>query len=340
MVTASLLGSARAEAAPQPPVVPSRAAQTAPLRDDAEALLVQGKAAFQAGMLEEAEAILELAFALKPSHDIAAILGLVELKLAKAREAAEHLAFALRQAPPSDSDSGRARIRQLLDEALPFVGVLRVKASAEGAEILVDGKVVGKEPLAGDVFVEPGSHRIEARLTSYMPTAQAVTVAKGQSADVALALMKRPMLAEDSRKPAKPGVDEPVQSGGPDRGVLIAGIATSAVTLSGAIAFAIVSSVKAGDADDQREALLKKGGVRVCQMPTALATECDEAVSSLKMQDTFGNLSFWSFIVGGTVGAATGTYALATPKAKPTSTVLALPVAIDHGGGLVVTGRW
>jgi tetratricopeptide (TPR) repeat protein len=97
-------------------------------RDSAEELNAQGLTATRAGKLEEAEALFEKAFALKRTHDIAANLGLVELKLGKASEAAEHMTFALRYSPPSDSDEMRKRIRQRLEEALAFAGTLRVKA--------------------------------------------------------------------------------------------------------------------------------------------------------------------------------------------------------------------
>jgi hypothetical protein len=37
------------------------------------------------------------------------------------------------------------------------------------AEVLVDGKAVGTAPLASEVFVEPGAHTIEARLSRRGP---------------------------------------------------------------------------------------------------------------------------------------------------------------------------
>jgi hypothetical protein len=308
------------------------------MRDEADRLFNQAYATYAAGKLAEAEGLFEQAFALKQSHDIAANLGLVELKLGKARESAEHLAFALRRSPPSDSDELRKRIKQRLDEALSFVGTLRVKAGVAGAEIVIDGNVVGTEPLEGEVFVEPGAHTIEARLVGYKGAPQAVTVAKGQSADVALTLVKSSTVDAGSGKPPGSGKGEPAEPGGPSKGVIIAGVTTSVLAIGGGIVFAVVSSVNAADAEERSMTLAQKGGAP-CLMSSP-GPECEAFKSSLTAERTFGNLSLWSFVVGGALGAGTAIYALAAPKSKPKSAVQAAPVVWTSGGGLMVVGRW
>jgi hypothetical protein len=72
----------------------------------------------------------------------------------------------------------------------------------------------------------------------------------------------------------------------------------------------------------------------------ALLGECMEIDGKNKSSDTFGDLSVWSFVTGGVLGAGTVIYALATPKPKATSTVRVLPVAVGGGGGLVILGEW
>ena len=102
------------------------------------------------------------AFALKPSFDIAANLGATELKLAKFAEAANHLAYAIRNFPPSGDPKKKAGAEKLYGEARQKVGALDIVAPP-GAEVFVDGKSVGKAPLADPVFVDPGPHEVEAK---------------------------------------------------------------------------------------------------------------------------------------------------------------------------------
>ena len=63
--------------------------------------LVRGEEAARAGRLSEAYDILLGAWRKKPTYDVAANLGSVELRLGKVRDAAEHLAFSVREYPPS-----------------------------------------------------------------------------------------------------------------------------------------------------------------------------------------------------------------------------------------------
>jgi hypothetical protein len=105
------------------------------------------------------------------------------------------------------------------------------------------------------------------------------------------------------------------------------------------VVFAIVSSVKASDANEQRAALVQSDGSDAC-MTSPLAAGCDEFRSSLEADRTFGNLAIWSFVTGGVLGAGTAVYALMTPKAKSPSSVQAVPTVTAGGGGLLITGRW
>jgi hypothetical protein len=102
------------------------------------------------------------AFALKPSYDIAANLGAAELKLAKFADAANHLAYAIRNFPPSGDAKKKAGAEKLYGEARQKVGALDIVAPP-GAEVFVDGKSVGKAPLTDPVYVDPGAHEVEAR---------------------------------------------------------------------------------------------------------------------------------------------------------------------------------
>ncbi|WP_437976408.1 PEGA domain-containing protein [Sorangium sp. So ce295] len=135
------------------------------------------------------EAELESAWELNPTFDVAYNLGNTEYQLKKHKEAATYLSFALRNWPLL---KGVAKLKpnaeKWLAESRAQVGALKVSVTVAGAEVLVDGKSVGRAPLEGEVFVDPGEHRVEATHMDYEPANQTVSVAKGGTAEAKLAI--------------------------------------------------------------------------------------------------------------------------------------------------------
>jgi hypothetical protein len=148
---------------------PSKSQTTMPPVDsdgDTERVRVlfrNGNAQLLAGDYEGARKSLQQAWALRQSSDIAGALGQVELADRRYREAAEHLQWCLAHFPPVESQKTLAATRQLFEQAKKQVAELRISTSREGTSILVDGKIVGTSPMPAPVFVEPGSHQIEAQ---------------------------------------------------------------------------------------------------------------------------------------------------------------------------------
>jgi tetratricopeptide (TPR) repeat protein len=138
----------------------------------------------------EAEAAYLKAWAIAKAFDIAANLGSVELKLGKPRLAATHLAFSLRMAPPSAKAPNLDQTRRFLEEAKKQIGVLRVRLNVLEAEVSIDGKLLSQEESAGEIFVEPGTHRVAAQSLDYARSEKTVTVQAGSSQEVALSLAR------------------------------------------------------------------------------------------------------------------------------------------------------
>ena len=79
----------------------------------------------------------------------------------------------------------RRSVEELLAQARVKVGAITVRVEPAGAEVFVDGKAVGKAPLAGEVFVEPGARVIEAKLAGYEAAQACVDhVSAGAKCDV------------------------------------------------------------------------------------------------------------------------------------------------------------
>lgn len=181
----------------------------------ADAYFRRGKQLVRENKLEEAYEAYRAGYVLKQGYDLAGNLGNVELALGKLRDAAEHLAFCLRNFPATASPQQRDFIQKRFDEARRQVSALAITVDAAGAEILVDGVVVGHAPLADEVYVSPGAHLVEARLARHSPAQARVSLNKGgvQALSFSLAPEAPPAVATPPSSSApespSPGVPPP-----------------------------------------------------------------------------------------------------------------------------------
>jgi hypothetical protein len=315
----------------------------------AEAFYKEGARLYLENKWAEAEAAFRSAWALNPTFDVAYNLGNAEYRLGKYRDAAEHFAFALHVWPLLSSTAGlRGIAEKRLAESRAFVGALTVKVNHEQAEVFVDGKAVGKAPLPREVFVTPGAHVVEAKLKGYLGAKEAVQIEKGAAKTIELKLAAIvPVEAPSSERvdAAKTkgggasGTESAASDGGLRKKLIIAGIASSAAAVGAGVVFAIVSSVKASDAEDQAAALAQEIEQPPCLM-TPPAAECEAIKGKIAASDTLGNVAIWSFVVGGALGAGTAIYALATPRTKSATSVRVVPIASANAAGLTLIGRW
>lgn len=138
--------------------------------------------------LTEAEALYLEAWRLKKTYDVACNFGAVELDLGKPRDAAEYLAFALRELPAGEKPAAREQMKVRLALARAEVGVLHVRVNVPGAQLTVGERIVGKSPLEDEVFVSPGMVTVSASAPGYEQALRTVPITKGSSVDVTLTL--------------------------------------------------------------------------------------------------------------------------------------------------------
>lgn len=138
-------------------------ASTAPSTpaDAARPLYQKGRSFEAAGKPDLAYDQYAAAYKLYPHYQIAGTLGTVALKLGKHREAAERISQFLREAQGLSTDE-RTEKEQQLAAARSRIGTLTFE-TARGAEVHLDGTLIGRAPISLEVFVEPGSHDIEAK---------------------------------------------------------------------------------------------------------------------------------------------------------------------------------
>lgn len=306
-------------AAAEPPV-----AQGGPAQVDAATLAKQRDIFQQAnklwdeGKFPQAEALYKQAWAIKKSYDVAGNYGNLLADMGKPRPAAELLSFALREFPAGGRPALRDALLKRLGEVTRLVGRLRVEVQQADAEVFLDGQPVGKSPLAGEIFVDSGSHQLEARKAGFFPAQETVELAKGQSRGVKLAL----------REPQ-----------GPSKVILYAGGGVAgAGVLAGAI-LTVLGAVK--KTDDLRATALAKGGCPPFA-ESQPAGACADAKAAINTKAALTTAGVYTLAGGAAVGVATLVYTFVGGEKPPSGSarLRVLPVFSGDGGGVVLGGTF
>lgn len=286
------------------------------LTDKAATLYDEGAAAYKKSKWPEARASFLAAWSLKKHWQIAASLGDCEVQLGLNRDAAEHLAYFFRAAP---RDRQSPEVRRLYDTARAKVGTLSVIVDLPGADVAVDGKVLGRSPLEDPVFVEPGPHVVEARLRTHLASARA-EAGPGASRTVELSVKDPP--------PVKPSL-----------AVIVTGAVVGAAGAATGLAFLAVSTGKVSSANTTL-AGITVSQTRCSSPPQAGA--CSEVLSQRRAADTFHNVGVPLAAVGGVVALGTLGYALwpRAPRVEQGARIDVLPIVGPQVGGVWINGSF
>ena len=341
-----------AEAQTSPPS--SAPAPTADVVVRADALFREAIKLYKNKQYDEAEKGFLAAWALNPTYDVAANLGHTEFRLGKVRDAAEHLAFALRTFPLTGKPEGRKAAQDKLEEARKLVVSVTVHVSAARAEVFVDGRAAGVSPLSDELFLEPGTRTIEAKLEGYEIAKQTIQAEKGTATSVTLTLVASPAVlprggGPDGRIPdpglgkGVPPPQNPPAVVPPTPRSLVPGFVLGAVGVAGmgtGIAFLAMYGGKKSNAETMGAAILSSGGY--CSAPSAsVATQCGDLHTTTKDAATFQHVGVAALVGGGVSLLAAGTYLLwPSSVAKPPSGMTAAPMVALGGGGLLVQGSF
>ena len=352
LVLVASLGAAPAVAQPAPQATGAAAVDDVRKADE---LFHEANRLVKAKQWAEAEVKFQAAWALNPTYDVALNLGQTQYRLGKSRDAAEHLAFAVRNWPLVGKREPREVAEQRVNELRQVLTVLTIRVNEPGATILVDGRMVGRAPLDLEVFVDPGSRTIEAKLAGHEDAKQIVTASKGAALAVMLKLTVpgavasaaptvAPTASASAVLPPVPSGSTtpivPVGAGGPSKPVLITGGVVTGLAVVAGVVFTVLANGKATDAQTQLSSLVQSNGSAACT-GTQVPTGCSELHNMDHAKDTFANAALWSFVGGGAVGAATLIFAIAAaPAGPPKAGVRVAPIVTAQGGGVMVGGSW
>ncbi|MDI1484748.1 PEGA domain-containing protein, partial [Polyangium sp. y55x31] len=280
--------------------------------------LEEGLRAQKAGQHDKAREALDAAFKLKPNAEIALALARSEMQLGKPRDAAEHLAYFLREGQAAKPEDRQAA-EKMFAEAKSKVGTLIVSVDEDGAEVQIDGKPVGTSPLNGAVFVEPGTRILTARKEGMPEAKKELTVAAGAESAVPLAVKPPPP------PPAKPAPPPPPPPPARNKTLILAGAGIAGglalVSLGTFIGYSVVESGSFDTWEANR-----------C---TRTNQQCVNDFKDAQGTSTaLGTTSLITLIGAGVVGAGTAVYALTGNKSQPSASFHVTP------GGVVVKGRF
>lgn len=104
----------------------------------------------------------EKAFELWPDYRVLYNIGKVRVALGRSVEAVDAFETYLAQGGDELAQDRKQEVRDAIAAQMSHIATLDVKVSIEGAEVRIDGKLIGRSPLAGALRITEGKHTLEA----------------------------------------------------------------------------------------------------------------------------------------------------------------------------------
>jgi hypothetical protein len=195
------------------PLVPSAAAgQAGNPAAAAEELVRKGVDLRKQGKNLEAFDYFQQAHALHPAPRPAAQLGLVEFQLGRWVEAEAHLEAALKVPGDPFIRQNRRTIEEAMATVRSHIAFIEIKGTPEGAEVAVNGRPVGRLPLAGLVKAGDGYAEVMISADGFQSTRNTLSLQAGLTQQVYVTLQRLParLAAPAPGAPAVTGLGTPL----------------------------------------------------------------------------------------------------------------------------------
>lgn len=314
----------------------------------------RGQEAARKGKWQEAYDAFKAAWGLVQDHAVACNLAQASLKLERRVEAAERARDCVKMLPESTKQEHRKRAEEGYEKARAAVAALEIDVEPEGADVLLDEKRIGTAPLPDEVFVEPGSHVVEAKHGTNGAVRQEVYAKQGEVRVVSLKV-SAPSAAMPDPAPSgtQPGSGtNPAPNGDtgptkPSEGIqprtiaLIVGGALSAITLGAGIVFKLKGSAAHDDAADALTQAKAQFGSNPCaSQPGSTSSLCAEVRDKRDEGDSANQISNISFYAFGAFAVGTAAVFLFWPEEKSSTGVRATPWMTAEAGGVTLGGAF
>jgi tetratricopeptide (TPR) repeat protein len=170
----------------------------------------KGIAAFDDERFQDAADEFEAAYRISPAFAVLYNLGRVYVALGRPVEAMRAFETYLAQGAATVDRSRVQEVRAEIEKQRARIGSIALRTVPPGAEVRVDGKLVGKTPLADPVRVAAGKHTAEAFLSGYAPLIRDLTVGEMAQIEIELRLDPVAPAASESAKPPPSPAPAPV----------------------------------------------------------------------------------------------------------------------------------
>jgi hypothetical protein len=310
-------------------------------------LWYRGVDAFRNGDYDAARLAFAECYQLMPKSDVLRNLSISEIQSGHYVSAARHLSLLL-AAPGELQGNVREEATHRLAQAEAEIGQLSISVDVTGAEIGVDGAVIGRSPLEGNWYIEPGQHEITVSKPGYPVESRQVFALAGVAIPVNVSLeVLRRQQANDEAAARLMGTREGEAPVAVDRGnemstgstvVLVTTGTIAVASLAAGIIFTASANGHDSDAEDLRARLR---GASACNPDTRFRAEC--ALFKRELDDAHSDRqrAIVGFVGFGVASAATLGYALWLAldgnDSKSASTAMGVEpaVSISPGGASV-----
>ena len=343
--TAAQPGATEASKSSGPPPSPAEVKK-------ARELWYRGVDAFRNGRYEEARQAFSECYALMPKSDVLRNLSISEIQSGHYVAAARHLTTLLSGSdlPPNVREEATKRLAQ----AEAQVGKLNITVDVPGATVNIDGAPIGRTPLDGSWYIEPGQHEVNVSKQDYPAETRQIYALAGVAIPINVSLESlRREQERDAHAAELMGTSEGETPR--DRGIGTAAtatlITTGALTAAGliaGIAFTVSADHHDDNADQHGDHL---GGGSPCGKDTLLVNDCQNFWKEQSDAHNDRQRAAVSFIGAGVAGAFTLGYGLyllldddkepAKPKASRSLESLQPGVALSsRGASLSLQGQF
>ncbi len=163
----------------------------------------RGVELFHKGDFEGALVEFRAAYEIEPHYRVRYNIGISLYELHRYLEAKEQLEAYLLEGGAEISEQKSTEIKAVLFEIMNYIGSLDVTCSVEGAEVKVDGEVVGRTPLEQTLVVDVGEHVVEVSLEGYEPFVEKVSLPGGTTKKINVKLLEEGAEPEPEPAPEK-----------------------------------------------------------------------------------------------------------------------------------------
>jgi tetratricopeptide (TPR) repeat protein len=180
------------------------AAATPDAKQAAHAHFDRGVTAFADKRFAEALDEFEAAYRAEPVFQVLYNIGQVNVALGRSVEAVAAYDEYLKAGASAIAAARRREVKDEIARQVAHIGTIGVATHPDGADIRLDGRLVGRTPLPAPIKVNPGKHTVEALLPAHGNEVREVETRGGSVESVQMTLVPLAPAARIETTPAKP----------------------------------------------------------------------------------------------------------------------------------------